>query len=76
MKLSKTPRIDIKDEVLFRKLVKKAFSTRRKMLKNALDIKDDQKWEAICAALGTNPKSRAENLSLAQFAQLSNTLDP
>jgi len=75
MNLSDQPRVAITDEAAFKKLVKKAFSTRRKMLRNALQIKADLKWQEICAELSTDPKARAETLSLEQFAQLGKLLE-
>ncbi len=70
MKLSDEPRVAVSDVEAFKKLVRQAFATRRKMLRNCLNIKDDEKWQSICSEIGIDPKARAENLSLEQFAGL------
>ncbi len=57
-----TPKISTKK--LF-ELVKKGFSSKRKMLKNNLKIK-----ESILEKLGFNPKIRAENLSVENWVKL------
>ncbi len=74
MRLSNTPRVAMSNVAQFKALVKQAFATRRKMLRNALGIKDDQQWQGICSELGISSKARAEELSLEQFAQLTQAL--
>ncbi len=71
MKLTTGPRVEIDEEAAFKRVVRQAFATRRKMLRNCLGLKDDAKWQQICDEIGIDPKSRAENLSLEQFARLS-----
>lgn len=59
----------------FVRLVKLAFSQRRKMMLKLL--KQDwpkEKLEAAAAALGISPQERAEKLSLAQFVELTKML--
>jgi 16S rRNA (adenine1518-N6/adenine1519-N6)-dimethyltransferase len=54
---------------LFYKVVLAAFGQRRKTLRNTLKgLLDD----AGFAALGINPQLRAENLSVAEFVNISN----
>jgi 16S rRNA (adenine1518-N6/adenine1519-N6)-dimethyltransferase len=64
-----TPPVAVSDPEKFARLVQAAFTSRRKVLRNTL--KD---W--LCAeemqALGIDPIRRAETLSLAEFAALSN----
>jgi 16S rRNA (adenine1518-N6/adenine1519-N6)-dimethyltransferase len=63
------------DSDLFRALVRKGFSQRRKQLRKLLrdDIAD---WEAAAGACGFSPQARAEELSLTQWVQLSNVAAP
>lgn len=70
-----TPPVDVCDENLFFRVVKAAFSLRRKMLSNSLKnmgIKGEQvtKWLELA---GVDGKRRAETLSLEDFAALTNT---
>lgn len=70
-----TPPVEVCDENLFFRVVKAAFSLRRKMLSNSLKnmgIKGEQvnKWLELA---GVNGKRRAETLSLEDFAALTNT---
>ena len=59
------------DGALFRKLVKQGFSQRRKLLrKNLSDQQLD--WPALCAHLGVEETTRAEELSLEQWIALTN----
>lgn len=71
-----TPPVEVCDENLFFRVVKAAFSLRRKMLSNSLKnmgIKGEQvnKWLELA---GVDGKRRAETLSLEDFAALTNTL--
>jgi 16S rRNA (adenine1518-N6/adenine1519-N6)-dimethyltransferase len=72
MTLRKYPAVTVQDEALFTKVVKTAFSQRRKTLSNSLkafrDIKD------ILIHAGIDPQRRPETLSLAEFAVLSDIL--
>lgn len=73
MKLSEKPRVPIEDIEKFRKLVRQAFATRRKMLKNALQsimLPVGVTWNDVFAELGIAPKVRAEELSIEKFAAL------
>ena len=69
------PPVEVCDEALFFRVVKAAFSLRRKMLNNSLKnmgIKGEQvaKWLKLA---GVDGKRRAETLSLEDFAALTNT---
>ncbi len=67
-----TPRFDIKDEAMLKKVVKTAFSGRRKMIANSLKT-----FKGIKEALkesGIDPALRPENLSAGDFVRLANTL--
>ncbi|MBI3547087.1 MAG: 16S rRNA (adenine(1518)-N(6)/adenine(1519)-N(6))-dimethyltransferase RsmA [Gammaproteobacteria bacterium] len=64
-----TPPVAVNDVERFAQLVKAAFTSRRKVLRNTL-----KGWVTpeIMAALGIDAGRRAETLSLAEFAALSN----
>ena len=69
------PPVEVCDEALFFRVVKAAFSLRRKMLNNSLKnmgIKGEQvaRWLELA---GVDGKRRAETLSLEDFAALTNT---
>ena len=62
-------RVGIADPARFAALVRDAFGQRRKTLRNALSRLCDE--NAIRAA-GIDPKSRAEQLAVADFVRLAN----
>ncbi len=69
------PPVEVCDEELFFRVVKAAFSLRRKMLSNSLKsmgITSEQctKWLSLA---GIDSKRRAETLSLDEFAALTNS---
>lgn len=69
------PPVDVCDEDLFFRVVKAAFSLRRKMLNNSLKnmgVTGEQvaRWLELA---GVDGKRRAETLSLEEFARLANT---
>lgn len=71
------PPVEVCDEGLFFRVVKAAFSLRRKMLSNSLKnmgIKSEQvaKWLELA---GVDGKRRAETLSLDDFAKLTNSFN-
>lgn len=57
------------NEIVFAKLVKTAFSQRRKMIRNTLKC-----WvnEKMLAALKIDPQERAENLSVEHYVRIAN----
>ena len=71
------PPVDVCDESLFFRVVKAAFSLRRKMLSNSLKnmgIKSEQVAQWLELA-GVDGKRRAETLSLEDFAKLTNSFN-
>lgn len=60
-----------RDEILFTRLVSAAFSQRRKMLRNTLQ---DFLSEDELAAQGIAPTARAEEIDVATYLRLANTL--
>jgi 16S rRNA (adenine1518-N6/adenine1519-N6)-dimethyltransferase len=73
-----TPRAEVGDESFFRKVVKAAFSQRRKTLLNALqsdrELGDAARIRGALAAAAVEPARRAETLSVAEFARLAGAL--
>ena len=69
------PAVEVEDEELFFKVVKAAFSLRRKMLNNSLKNMgiDSTQCAAWLERAGIDGKRRAETLSLDEFAALANT---
>jgi len=73
MNILEQPCVTVKDEKMFFRLVKTAFSQRRKTLSNSLksfgtDIKD------VMISAGIDPQRRPETLSIGEFARLSDSL--
>ena len=71
------PKVAVDNEELFFKVVRTAFRTRRKMLKNALVRGKFVSAEVLAAAfeeLGIAPQRRAETLDITEFAALANFL--
>ena len=73
MNILEQPCVTVKDEIMFFRLVKTAFSQRRKTLSNSLksfgtDIKD------VMISAGIDPQRRPETLSIGEFARLSDSL--
>ena len=69
------PPVEVVEEKLFFRVVKAAFSVRRKMLSNALknmgiDSEQTAEWLELA---GIDGKRRGETLSLEEFAALTNT---
>ena len=61
------------DAETFSRIVRRGFSQRRKQLRNLLreEIPD---WSGAAAAIGFDPRTRAEELSLEQWIALANTV--
>ena len=70
------PRVVVKDEVVFFKLVRAGFAHRRKALPNSLRDEgfDPQSTCVAMEAAGIDPGRRAETLSLEEFAAMVNRL--
>ena len=60
---------------VFASTVKQGFSQRRKQLPNNLVVEKEQATE-ILESMGLKPSARAEELTLDQWVELSNRLDP
>lgn len=76
--LLKTPRIKLENEELFFKIIKSAFLQKRKTLINSLSnsgIKDKIYLENLLNELNIDIKIRAEQLTLEDFAKISNILN-
>lgn len=70
-----TPLLAEEQRNLFRRIVKKAFSQRRKMMLKLLKQEwPKEKLEAALAELNISPMERAEKLSLEQFVELTKRL--
>jgi len=64
----------IKDSKLYARVVKSSFSSRRKMIINALKSEFDKEDIEICLSkAGIDGKNRAETLNILEFIQLSNS---
>ena len=65
----------VKNEDMFFKLVRDAFVQKRKTLKNNLKGYDLEKIEKILNSFGKDINCRAENITINEFAEISNNLD-
>lgn len=77
--LSPRPREDVPpcDDALFEKIVRGGFSERRKQLRKNLDrVAPGPDWREKLAALGLAETIRAEELDLAQWTRLAQSVDP
>ena len=68
-------RIGIFDHQMFREIVKRGFSQRRKQLRKLLAGQIDD-WESISKKIATPLPARAEELSLQQWIALANLIAP
>ena len=67
------PRVKVLDEDLFFKIIKENFTKRRKNLLNSIsNIIEREKLIDILKQLGIDERQRGEELSLEQFAKISN----
>ena len=78
LQMRDTPHVTVEDEALFFRIVRAAFQSRRKMLRNAL-LKNGvsitaEVFNAVCDQLGIDPHRRGETLDIAEFAALANGL--
>lgn len=67
------PRVAVADEALFGRVVRAAFSQRRKTLRNSLRALCGGATEKVLESAGIDPMRRAETLSLDEFARLAET---
>ena len=76
LEFRKQPVVLVQDELCFFKLIRTAFNQRRKTLRNSLkDLVDQDKLHNFLQAARININVRPEDLSLEQFANLSNYLN-
>ncbi len=73
LKVRESPEVAVNDEESFFKLIRKAFNQRRKTLRNSLEgFMAQDRLEEFFDTNGIDKNVRPEELSLAQFANLSN----
>lgn len=67
------PRVEVRDERFFRRVVKGAFAQRRKTLRNTLSASGfgGAHLEPLLQSLGIDPVRRGETLSLEEFSRLA-----
>jgi 16S rRNA (adenine1518-N6/adenine1519-N6)-dimethyltransferase len=73
IELYERPPVSVKDEKLLFRVIKTAFSQRRKMLANSLKPMSDGIKEKLLLA-GIEPTRRPETLTLEEFARLADEL--
>ncbi|MEJ2314593.1 MAG: 16S rRNA (adenine(1518)-N(6)/adenine(1519)-N(6))-dimethyltransferase RsmA [Nitrospirota bacterium] len=73
MEVHATPPVKVGDEGLFMKVVRAAFTQRRKTLHNSLK-KIAPEIDGVLGAAGIDPGARPETLGLEEFARLSDAL--
>ena len=66
------PRVAVRNEKIFHRVVKAAFAQRRKTLRNALRAAGYSDLDAIGARTGIDLQRRGETLALDEFAALTN----
>ena len=78
LQMRPTPQVTVENEAFFFQIVRAAFQSRRKMLRNAL-MKNGvsisaEVFNAVCDQLAIDPQRRGETLDIAEFAALANSL--
>lgn len=81
LKMLRTPSVRVRDEGLMFRIIRKAFSQRRKKAVNPLSESEfspinREEWKKILEACGIDASSRAENLSLLDYAHLADAVLP
>ncbi len=79
IRFRKAPAVECKDEGLLIRVMRQAFSQRRKMILSSLSHKGllgitKPEFTEILEGINIDPKSRPEDLPLASFAQISDAL--
>ena len=78
LKILEYPRVNVKDEKIFFKVIKQAFMQKRKTLLNTLTngniLNSKKEVEEMLKTLGIEPNIRAEKLSIQDFAKISDYL--
>ncbi|MFA6384604.1 MAG: 16S rRNA (adenine(1518)-N(6)/adenine(1519)-N(6))-dimethyltransferase RsmA, partial [Candidatus Omnitrophota bacterium] len=73
LKMRATPAVRAENEQRLFSIIRTSFQQRRKTLKNSVkDIISAETFELFCEKYKVNPKTRAETLSLQDFANLAN----
>lgn len=77
-KILSTPRVSVKDEGIFFRIIRASFNKRRKTILNSLSYADDlamnkNEWQNLFRRCKIESTRRAETLQLCEFALLSNT---
>ena len=78
LKIRQEPAVNVKNEKVFFRLIKESFSHRRKTLVNGLEnsgmFKDKEQIKQLLEKMNLETNVRGENLSINQFAELSNLI--
>ena len=78
LKIRQEPAVNVKNEEVFFRLIKESFSHRRKTLVNGLEnsgmFKDKEQIKQLLEKMDLETNVRGENLSINQFAELSNLI--
>ena len=77
LKIRQKPLVEVENPKLFRRLIRAAFGTRRKTIKNAL-LMSSFSAEVVLKALETakiNPERRGETLSMQEYKILTEAID-
>jgi len=75
MKLREEPAVKVKNEAMLFKIIRTAFQQRRKTMKNGLEeLIPNRKLEEFFRQYDIDPRIRAEDLSLQDFANLANLI--
>ena len=79
LEMLREPSVRVRDEKLMFSLIRRAFSQRRKKIINPLSgagfmSMEKGRWKEILEACGIDPSSRAENLSLSDYARLADAV--
>lgn len=77
LNVSDKPRIEVKDEKLFFKMVKSAFAQRRKTISNSITSGlslSKEAFKTACDNAGISPTARAEALTLEELGMLCNSI--
>jgi len=79
MDILSEPSVKVKDEILMFRIIRRAFSQRRKKALNPLSRDDTfkikrEEWINIFEKCGLDPGLRAEDISLADYARLSDVV--
>lgn len=77
LNVAEKPRVEVKDEKLFFKMIKSAFAQRRKTISNSITSGlslSKESFKEACEKAGISTTARAEALALDELAKLSNAI--